>query len=653
MFQNIKSLFTRKNAPAIICSIITIIGALFVRLYGLGDYWFTSDDSWHLVVAGQPTLRDVIQYNFHEEVHPPLSYIIWHLMLVISDNPLWLRSSSIAPGILLIPSMYIFGKRYISKPAGYAMAMVAAFGALPVTVGVSIRAYVMMMVAATWGAIFVHKYHENPKRKYLAYYFLVMFAAIALNHGAAFIVFVFGTMLMASAFKKKSYFDLAIIIAMHAALASFTLGYGYILEHYYWGGKDYDFFSYDRLNPTFKNNVLYLWGIFLIYLGTFSQYTFYADLSRPFLFIPCAIAAITSLIMLIKKREWVLVYIVYSPILMIVLCDYFLLYPLSIAPRNNLFIFLSFSVLVGYFAEISWQYCYNVIKNTNRPISELLNDKEVGLMKMFYIVLYQKINAVFPLERRLNFLKQFVIIIIPALLVVFVIWSDFYRKDEPGSIELSFNNSDLEEFNQNYEKLNSNSNIFITDVRMVWNLLYIDKDKAKITYITENLAYYKSDRYEFYFTAFPGIKYNVTRSLFHWKQFYVDLVAYLKEHDQLSGINRITYFAFGDNFSVIDNLFVPRFISSKEEKKDGKEEELEHLKKVKLAREERDNLSWAIFASNQVPVKIKINHSKSSQHQIIFFGFEPEFIKENILDKDFVNTYELHKQIVAGDDYKK
>ena len=283
---------------------IVIVGALFVRIYNIGEYYTSNDEAWHLVVASQKNLWDVIQYNFQNEVHPPLSPIIWHFMLMISDNLLWLRSSSLLAGILLIPSIYLFGSLYIGRSAGFLMAVMVAFTPIIVSLSSSLRAYSMLLLVITWAAIFVFR-HKEQKSKSLVGYFFCAFAAIQLLHGAAFILLVFGLMLMQQAILQKNKKDFFIISIMHLFFAFLVVGYGYVLKHYYeFAGND----VYFSPSPIYYlSNLIGVLTFLLLesdfqnwFLEGFKQTCFFVILIAPFL--------------MIESKKWQLLHIIFTPI---------------------------------------------------------------------------------------------------------------------------------------------------------------------------------------------------------------------------------------------------------------------------------------------------------------------------------------------------
>lgn len=598
--MSLEKFLEKKNISMLLAGIFTLLGALFVRLYGLSDYYYTSDDAWHLVVASQPTILDVIKYNFYQEVHPPLSYIIWHLMLQISHNELWIRSFAIVPGILLIPSIYILGRLYIGKVAAYTMSMTMAFGALPVVISISVRAYSMMMLVLVWAGIFVYKYNETNQRKYLAYYFTLALISILLNHSAAFLILTFGTVLMFFSYKKKAFSDLAIIILGHIGLAAITLGYGYALENY-WQGRQLCYFDIIFSIPDFLVRKLF------IVIINFSQFIS----SCPLIIYMGVVLTLFSPAIFIHKRKWLLLYIVFTPVIAVFVTDYLRIYPLSVIHRNNLFLFLSFLIVTGLIAQTIFDYFTRIIGFKN---------------------------------------FSFAVIFAPVLLTCLVAKNDFFHNHEPGSLEFSFSKSDLEKVLLNIDNYSGEGNILVTDMKQVWQFLLLDGSNAKITYITENLALYQSDKYHFYFTAFPGIFKDMTFSLYELQQFYVALFNELKNNGKMSSVKNIIYFSFGDfsrSSGIIDKAFFPQFIESKRtDMKSLSPDFVEYYKNLDDYIKEQYDLGWTVHTSDQVTIKAAFTNADAGTRDILFLGMTTKFINDNILQKDFIDIYSRYKEMV-------
>ena len=154
--MNFKNYFPKNyNFLNVIFFSLLILFGLFVRLGDLDKYTFSQDEYWHLYISNTDNLTELFKNIFREEVHPPLSFIILHYALKISDNELWLRMFSIIPGLLLIPSIYVFGRLFISKNAGYFLSAFVTFGSMLMTLSVVLRAYSILFLIMCWMAIFV------------------------------------------------------------------------------------------------------------------------------------------------------------------------------------------------------------------------------------------------------------------------------------------------------------------------------------------------------------------------------------------------------------------------------------------------------------------------------------------------------------------
>lgn len=244
--------------------LLLILCGLFIRVKDLSLYDFSYDDYWHLYVANQENLIEVLKKNFQIEIHPPLSVILWHFALKISDNQMWLRSLSIVFSLALIPSSYLLGRLYVSRFSGYLCAYIVTFGYIFVTQSVVIRAYVFMMFFLVWMAIFVNRYFKKPKTKYLWLYFIFSFCALELNHYSCFIIFFLSINLLIYCYKIKNYQRFKIVILGSLLLCLIMVVYLIILFNYNTRIESFDAF-YLRLN--------YFKKLFF----QFFYYIFYAD----------------------------------------------------------------------------------------------------------------------------------------------------------------------------------------------------------------------------------------------------------------------------------------------------------------------------------------------------------------------------------------
>lgn len=583
---------------SVVIFLVTIVGALLVRLHGLGEYAFRDDELWHLTVANQKNLWDVIQYNFQEEVHPPLSYIIWHLMLQVSDNDLWLRMSGIIPGILLIPSIYLFGCRYIGRAAGYFLALLFAFGAMPVSISATIRAYSLMMLALTWAAIFVHKYRfesaKNSRKKSLIFYSLCAFVAIELNHAACFTLFALGLVLLFQAIKEKNKKDFFIIAAIHAVLVFLLVAYAYILKTYYGFHGILGFFSS-------KEAPAYFMRYLVMFLRFFMGDGFEDSVSIGMILL--ALAAFFAIpFMLIRAKKWTLLNIIFTPLLALIFCDYFNLYPFSTTERNNLFLFLGIAITYAYFV----QNCANLY-------CQLGGEKKT-------LVLLRKPAA----------------LVVVILITTYLLQHNSFRDEFPGCVEFTNTKSDMELLHQTLSQKNTADNVFVTVTRNLWYWRLQDSDKSRITFLTKHLGKFENGEITVYFTAFPAVGASVASDMLDYQLFFKDLFAHLEVSGDLAKVKSFTFFDSGLGVEYLNTIFHPQLIIDPEDMQD--EEEYKRWR-------EGYEMGWAIHTSKQVLDKLYFRDvSASCGREILIFSFTPQFVKDEIFGKKFIDWVKFNNE---------
>ncbi len=576
--------------------LVIIVGALFVRLYGLGDYAFNDDELWHLTVANQKNLWDVIQYNFVEEIHPPLSYMIWHLMLQVSDNDLWLRMSGIIPAILLIPSIYLFGNRYIGRAAGYFLALIFAFGAVPVGISQVIRAYSLMMLTLTWAAIFVHKYcfetEIKSRNRFLIFYTLSAFLAIELNHAACFVLLSLGSILIFQTFKEKNKKDFFIIAAIHITLAILVVGYAHVLKNYFGFEGNHGYFSVRAWSEYFSRYLI----IFLRFLIADGSKGAVGGIVSLLSFT----AFFTTIFALIRAKKWLLLNLVFIPFLAVMFCDYFRLYPFSPTLRNNLFLFFGIAILYAYFAQICANYFSKFCQGENLPKALLLT--------------------------------------VTILVTVYVFKKNSFRHLMPNCVEFSVKKSDMNLLQNQLRQKNKSENIFVTVTRNVWKYRLQDGNKSHVTILTKNLAKFENNEITIYFTAFPARESSIVSSMLEYKLFFQDLFNYLGKKGELSKVKYFTFFDSGlSRYEYFSTLLHPPMVISVKDFGD---------RKIDYKRwQETYEASWAINISKEVLDKFYFHDNKfECGREVTLFSFTPKFVKDEIFSKDFVNWQEFDNE---------
>ncbi len=599
--------FCRVRSIAIF--LIIMIGALFVRLHGLGEYDFNDDELWHLVVSSQNNLFDLLKFNFENEVHPPLSFIIWYFALKISHNDLWLRMIGIIPALALIPSIYVFGRNYIGRTAGHFLALLFAFGAMPVGISETIRAYSMMMLAVTWAAIFADKFRRKKNNKNLIYYFLSCLIAIQLNHAALFTVSALGLILVLDAIRDKNKKEFFVISAMHVVIVMMVGSYAFVLQKIYgFQGIPAIFSTGDIINYLMNYMTLFMW--FPIGAEVNDAVTQIITLFSILSFVLVPIA-------LIKSKRWVLLILLFAPIFAVSISDYFRLYPFTGLQRNNLFLLFSVAITYGYFVQI----CFN-----------------------FFVRFYRE-EMSYEKKNRIALLQILAISAFVCLACVYVINRNSFRDIQPNCAEFSIKKSDRELLANKLDETNSATNVFVTLVRNIWQLRFQYGDEGNLQILTKNLGKFESAGKVFYFTAIPARERSITENLNEYKLFFTDLFEQLRLEGKLDKIKQFTFFDIGANIDYLTRRFHPQFIPQ-EKNPFMNERDKTHYK----IWQEGYNIGWAINNSKEVTDRFYFKDTKFvCGREVVVFSFTKKFVQNEILDKEFVDARQFEKEVYLND----
>lgn len=213
---------------------LMVAGAV-ARVAGLGDYYLSPDEAAIMAIARQPTLARVFTGTL-AQAHPPFHYFLMHFWPAPGNGIMWLRVSSLIPGLLLIPAAYFAGKKALGPAAAWAMAFLAAFGNAPLILSEVIRPYAPMGLLLMAGLWFWFDFIERPRVKPAAGYGACMVAALAFHYSAG--LFIAGAGLAGAAWllaRRRPARELAVWIAAHlpaaaAAVALYCLHLSRILE---------------------------------------------------------------------------------------------------------------------------------------------------------------------------------------------------------------------------------------------------------------------------------------------------------------------------------------------------------------------------------------------------------------------------------------
>ena len=198
-----------------------LISAVVVRVYGLHAFHLSPDEALHLAEANARTLATFFTFLRQEDTHPPLHYLLNHLILTVTGKGIMeARLASLIPGILLIPLFYHLGRITSGRAAGLFMAFLATFGIESVVQSQAIRPYALLLflIGAALACLMHYKRTERPT--FLICYVVAFGLAIVTHFSAAIAVAAVGTVnTIELLLKRKSLRQLIAWLGAHLFLA--------------------------------------------------------------------------------------------------------------------------------------------------------------------------------------------------------------------------------------------------------------------------------------------------------------------------------------------------------------------------------------------------------------------------------------------------
>jgi 4-amino-4-deoxy-L-arabinose transferase-like glycosyltransferase len=154
---------------------LVIIGA-FIRINGVGDYHFSTDEMMHVDIAQGQTLGEVLHFSRYE-THPPLGYFLLHYWRMFSDAPAFLRSLALIFGLPLIPLYYFIGKKLDGPLTGLLCAIFITFSYGCISQSYIARNYSLFMFFLSCGFYFyLHWQQQRTSCSLLLYTLMTLLA---------------------------------------------------------------------------------------------------------------------------------------------------------------------------------------------------------------------------------------------------------------------------------------------------------------------------------------------------------------------------------------------------------------------------------------------------------------------------------------------
>ena len=232
---------------------IILLGFLVRLSYIIKPEGMWNDEyvSWY--VASTP-LFDGFRHEVLRQCHMPLYYIYLKPFAHFSDTIL--RLTSVIPGVLAIPVMYLIGKEY-SKKAGYFAATITSVLSFLVYYSQEVRFYSLLFLFSALALLFTIRYLKDGSKLNLAGY-LASLALILFTHIIG-VIYVFFSLLYVAYKKKKLRAFVLSVLAIVLLLSPIINNVLRMLPASQWWGQ----FSYtnilflfsDYFSPILTNNI--------------------------------------------------------------------------------------------------------------------------------------------------------------------------------------------------------------------------------------------------------------------------------------------------------------------------------------------------------------------------------------------------------------
>ena len=191
--------------------LLILIFALILRLLFINKPQGLWNDEYVSWMISQKPLFNGFWQGVWGQCHMPFYYLYLKFFTsVFGNNDIILRLSSIIPGILAIPVMYLVGKIAHSQKVGKYCAVFCSISSFLIFYSQEVRLYSLLFLLSALSLLFTLKITKKPNRKNLLGYIITNFLIIA-THTIGF-VYVFFNLVYVSFKLAKSHLKTIITI---------------------------------------------------------------------------------------------------------------------------------------------------------------------------------------------------------------------------------------------------------------------------------------------------------------------------------------------------------------------------------------------------------------------------------------------------------
>jgi len=142
-----------------------ILLAAALRLPGLGRFGFWRDEALSTFISRQQFPFEILA-SLRDHGHPPLYYTLSHFWIALAgESEFTLRLLSASLGILLIPAIYILGRRLFARRVGLVAAVLIACSPYVVAASRTARPYTLLPLVSLLSLYFLARALETDRRR--------------------------------------------------------------------------------------------------------------------------------------------------------------------------------------------------------------------------------------------------------------------------------------------------------------------------------------------------------------------------------------------------------------------------------------------------------------------------------------------------------
>jgi uncharacterized membrane protein len=157
-----------------LCLIMTVGGIL--RLYGLDFQSLWQDEGLQYYVATQNSIGELFQQT--RSFHPPLSFIVNHVFLLLGESDFLLRLPSALFGIASLPVFYVLGRDLTSQKDAVFAVFVLALSPFHIWYSQEGRMYSQLLFLSLLSSVLLLQALRRGKARWWVYYALVSAAGM-------------------------------------------------------------------------------------------------------------------------------------------------------------------------------------------------------------------------------------------------------------------------------------------------------------------------------------------------------------------------------------------------------------------------------------------------------------------------------------------